>query len=224
MLHDAKAILETALLTSEEPLPLPQLQKLFDEEVSAEALSKMLEDIRSDWSGKGIVLVEVASGWRFCARPELQKYLERLNPEKPPRYSRAVLETLAVIAYRQPVTRGDIEEIRGVSVSSQVLKTLEARGWIEVVGQRETPGRPSLYATTPMFLDDLNLTALDQLPRLEQLSSMLAESEALPVATASNMAQPANGQELKVDDAGLPLDFEPSERQSHRSESATALP
>jgi segregation and condensation protein B len=224
MLHDAKAILETALLTSEEPLPLPQLQKLFDEEVSAEALSKMLEDIRSDWSGKGIVLVEVASGWRFCARPELQKYLERLNPEKPPRYSRAVLETLAVIAYRQPVTRGDIEEIRGVSVSSQVLKTLEARGWIEVVGQRETPGRPSLYATTPMFLDDLNLTALDQLPPLEQLSSMLAESEALPVATASNMAQPANGQELKVDDAGLPLDFEPSERQSHRSESATALP
>lgn len=177
MLHDFKAIVEAALLTSDEPLPLSQLKNLFDEEMDSQSLSDLLHEIKNDWSGKGIELVEVAGGWRFCTRPGLQKYLERLNPEKPPRYSRAVLETLAAIAYRQPVTRGDIEEIRGVSVSSQVFRTLEARGWIEIVGQRETPGRPSLYATTSMFLDDLNLSALEQLPPLEQLSSLLSEPE-----------------------------------------------
>ena len=176
MLH--KAILETALLVAEEPLPIAQLKKLFDGDIDGQAIPRMLEEIRNDWSGKGIELVEVASGWRFRTRPELQSYLNRLSPDKPPRYSRAVLETLAVIAYRQPVTRGDIEEIRGVSVSSQVLKTLEARGWIEIIGERETPGRPSLYATTASFLNDLNLLSLAQLPSLEQLPSLLAESAA----------------------------------------------
>jgi segregation and condensation protein B len=193
MLH--KAILETALLIAEEPLAVAQLKKLFDEEIGANAIANLLEEIRNDWNGKGIELVEVASGWRFCTRPELQKYLERLHPEKPPRYSRAVLETLAVVAYRQPVTRGDIEEIRGVSVSSQVLKALEARGWIEVVGQRETPGRPLLYATTPAFLDDLNLSALDQLPPIEQLPSLLAEPES-PVAR-SNGSRENSGEEMQ---------------------------
>lgn len=217
MLHEAKTILEAALLTSEEPLPLSALKKLFDEEVEPEKISSLLDEIKKDWNGTAIELVEVASGWRFCARPELQKYLDRLNPEKPPRYSRAVLETLAVIAYRQPVTRGDIEEIRGVSVSSQVLKTLEARGWIEVVGQRETPGRPSLYATTLTFLDDLNLTALEQLPPLEQLSSLLVESETLSGNGSSE-------NESATQHLQTVLPFEASDASSHRTENTTALP
>jgi segregation and condensation protein B len=215
MLH--KAILETALLVAEEPLPVSQLEKLFDEHIGVSAIWKLLEELRSDWEGKGIQLMEVASGWRFCTRPEMQKYLDRMNPEKPPRYSRAVLETLAVIAYRQPVTRGDIEEIRGVSVSSQVLKTLEARGWIEVVGQRETPGRPLLYATTPSFLDDLNLTALEQLPSLDQLSSLLAESESVEVAGNG----PA-GDKRKEESAQPSLLFETGEIREHRE--LVALP
>ncbi|MEW5944356.1 MAG: SMC-Scp complex subunit ScpB [Pseudomonadota bacterium] len=168
-LAEIKTILETALLTANEPLSLGQLARLFDEELSGETLRKLLEELRADWAGRGVELASVASGWRFRARPEYQRYLDRLNPEKPPRYSRAVMETLAIIAYRQPVTRGDIEEIRGVAVSSNILKTLEERGWIDAVGHREVPGRPALYATTKQFLDDLNLRSLHELPSLDEL-------------------------------------------------------
>jgi len=169
---EAKSIIETALLVSQEPLALHRLGKLFDDALGAETLRKLLEELRRDWSGRGVELVSVAGGWRFQSRPEYQKYLDRLSPEKPPRYSRAVLETLAIIAYRQPVTRGDIEEIRGVAVSAQVMRTLEDRGWIEAVGHREVPGRPALFATTRKFLDDLNLRALNELPPLEELATL----------------------------------------------------
>ncbi len=167
-LSDVKLILETALLVSHEPLSLHQLGKLFDTEIDNDNLRKVLDDIKSDWSGRGVELTQVASGWRFQARPEYQSYLDRLSPEKPPKYSRAVLETLAIIAYRQPVTRGDIEDIRGVTVSPNILKTLEGRGWIDVIGNRDVPGRPALYATTKQFLDDLNLRSLQELPSLDQ--------------------------------------------------------
>ena len=178
-LTQVKRILETALLTSQEPLTLADLKRLFDDELSNDTLRNVLEELRVDWDGRGIELVAVASGWRFRARPESQKFLDRLEPQKPPRYSRAVLETLAIIAYRQPVTRGDIEDIRGVTVSSNILKSLEARGWIEVVGHREVPGRPQLYATTKTFLDDLNLRSLEELPPLDDLGN-LVESESGP--------------------------------------------
>ena len=168
-----KTVLEIALLTTQEPLTLPELGKLFDEALANETLRKLLEELREDWHGKGVELVNVASGWRFRARPEYQKFLDRLNPQKPPRYSRAVLETLAIIAYKQPVTRGDIEDIRGVTVSGNIVRTLEMRGWIDVVGHREVPGRPALYATTKTFLDDLNLRSLEELPPLEDLGALV---------------------------------------------------
>ena len=177
-LNDLKLVLETALLTSTEPLSVIELQKLFEEELGVEILRNVLEELRAEWSQKGIELVAVASGWRFQAKPEYQIFLDRLNPEKPPRYSRAVLETLAIIAYRQPVTRGDIEEIRGVAVASTILKSLESRGWIEAVGQRDVPGRPALYATTRNFLDDLNLRALDEMPPLENMNKLIEQTEA----------------------------------------------
>ena len=172
LLH-VKCVLETALLSSAEPLPIADLKKLFDEEIGSDVLRRVLEDLRTDWAEKGVELANVASGWRFQVRPEYQKFLDRLNPQRPPRYSRAVLETLAIIAYRQPVTRGDIEEIRGVVVSSGILKALEARGWIDEVGHREVPGRPVLYSTTRTFLDDLNLRSLDELPPLEDLGTLV---------------------------------------------------
>jgi segregation and condensation protein B len=168
-----KTLLETALLTSQEPLPYAELKKLFDEEVSTDTLRRVLEELRREWQGRGIELTHVASGWRFRARPEYQKFIDRLNPQKPPRYSRAVLETLAIIAYRQPCTRGDIEDIRGVVVSPNIIRALEARGWIDVVGHKEVPGRPELFATTRMFLDDLNLGSLEELPPLDDLASLV---------------------------------------------------
>lgn len=168
-----KIVLETALLTSQEPLPLSELKKLFDEELSNDALRRALEELKQDWQDRGVELTQVASGWRFRARPELQRQIERMNPPKAPRYSRAVLETLAIIAYRQPVTRGDIEEIRGVVVSANIIRALEARGWVEVVGHKEVPGRPELLATTRLFLDDLNLTSLQELPPLDDLESLV---------------------------------------------------
>src|SRR5919112_5927962 len=174
----AKRVLETALLTSAEPLSLGELKKLFDEDLANDTLKNILEDLKSDWDGRGVELVSVASGWRFRAKPESQKFLDRLNPQKPPKYSRAVLETLAIIAYRQPVTRGDIEAIRGVTVSSNILKSLEARGWIEVIGHREVPGRPQLYATTKSFLDDLNLRSLEELPALDDLGTLVETAPA----------------------------------------------
>lgn len=167
-LKEIKVVLETALLVGQDPLSLHDLQKLFDFDLSVDVLRKLLEELRQDWTGRGVELASVASGWRFQVRAEYQKYLDRLNPEKPPRYSRAVMETLAIIAYKQPVTRGDIEDIRGVTVSSQVIKTLEERGWIDVVGHRDVPGRPALLATTRQLLDDLGLRSLEELPQLEQ--------------------------------------------------------
>jgi len=161
-------VLETALLCADQPMQLSELRKLFGaDEVSNDDLRRYLAVLQLDWAERGLALVNLASGWRFQSRPEMQRYLERLNPEKPPRYSRAVLETLAIIAWRQPVTRGDIEDIRGVSVSSQIVKSLEDRGWIEVLGHRDAPGRPALFGTTRQFLDDLGLRALDDLPALE---------------------------------------------------------
>jgi segregation and condensation protein B len=176
-LKEIKLVLETALLVGQEPLSLHGLKKLFDFELSTDILRKLLEELRQDWTGRGVELVSVASGWRFQARAEYQKYLDRLNPEKPPRYSRAVMETLAIIAYKQPVTRGDIEDIRGVAVGSQVIKTLEERGWIDVVGHRDVPGRPALLATTRQMLDDLGLRSLEELPQMEQTEvNLLATS------------------------------------------------
>jgi len=171
--HQVKRVLEAALLSSSEPLPIADLRKLFDEEISADVVRRLLEELRSDWTETAVELANVATGWRFQVRPQYQKFLDRLNPEKPPKYSRAVLETLAIIAYRQPVTRGDIEDIRGVTVSSGILKALEARGWIDEVGHREVPGRPALYSTTRSFLNDLGLRSLDELPTLEELGSLV---------------------------------------------------
>ena len=169
----AKTTLETALLTSPDPLPVAELCKLFDGAIGPDLVRRMLDELRQDYANKGVELVCVASGWRFQSRAEYQRALDRLNPQKPPRYSRAVLETLAIIAYRQPVTRGDIEAIRSVSVSPGILKALEARGWIDIVGHREVPGRPALYSTTRSFLDDLKLRSLDELPPLDELGTLL---------------------------------------------------
>jgi segregation and condensation protein B len=171
---ELKRVLETVLLASSTPLTLAELKRVFDVELSNDVLRRALEDLRAEWQGRGVELVSLADGWRFQTRPEYQRYLDRLNPEKPPRYSRATLETLAVIAYRQPVTRGDIEDIRGVAVNTQIIKTLEERGWIEVVGQREVPGRPALFATTRRFLSDLGLRALSELPPLPEVANDLA--------------------------------------------------
>ena len=164
---DAKRVLETALLCAAQPLSVRELRQLFNDELGADTLKTLLQDIQDDWTQRGIELVQVASGWRMQSRPEMRDFLDRLHPEKPPKYSRAAMETLAIIAYRQPVTRGDMEDIRGVTINSLVLKQLEDRGWVEVIGHRETVGRPMLYATTKQFLDDLGVASLDQLPPLE---------------------------------------------------------
>jgi segregation and condensation protein B len=183
---EAKKVLETALLCAHEPLSITDMRKLYSEngeaseDVDADTIKMMLEELRNDWADKGIEVVTLSTGWRFQSRPEMKKYLERLNPEKPPKYSRATLETLAIIAYRQPVTRGDIEEIRGVAVNSQTIKTLEDRGWIESIGHRDVPGRPALFATTRQFLDDLGLKSLDQLPPLQQALKENAQEGMLP--------------------------------------------
>ena len=165
---DAKRVLETALICAQQPLPLRDLRALFDGNLGADTLKDLLLALQQEWTGRGVELVQVASGWRFQSRPEMRAYLDKLQPEKPPRYSRAVLETLAIIAYRQPVTRGDIEDIRGVTVNSLIIKQLEDRGWVEEIGHRETVGRPALLATTRQFLDDLGLKSLDELPMLDE--------------------------------------------------------
>jgi segregation and condensation protein B len=191
---EAKRILEAALLASQEPLGVLELKRLFEGEVNAETLRHLLAEIAEEWKGRAVELVSLASGWRFQTRPELQPYLDRLFPDKAPRYSRAVMETLAIIAYRQPVTRGDIEDVRGVSVSGQIIQALENRGWIDVVGQRETPGRPALYATTRQFLDDLGLRSLEELPPLEEIAKTL-QLEAIPAAEAAVRAPDSEAQE-----------------------------
>lgn len=165
---DAKRVLETALICAPQPVTLRELRSLFDDVLGSDTVKDLLQDLQKDWALKGVELVQVASGWRFQSRPEMRVYMDKLHPEKPPKYTRATLETLAIIAYRQPVTRGDIEDIRGVTVNSLLIKQLEDRGWIEVIGHRETVGRPALFATTRQFLDDLGLQSLDQLPMLEE--------------------------------------------------------
>lgn len=191
-----KRVLETALLTSPEPLSLNEMKRMFPRgETSNDLLRKLLDEIRSEWEGRGVELVNVASGWRFRSRPELQRYLDKLNPQKAPRYSRAVLETLTIIAYRQPVTRGDIEDIRGVVVTSNIIKTLETRGWIDVIGHREVPGRPAIYATTRQFLDDLDLRSLEELPPLDDLGALV---EAGTAELESSLTGHASGQSISV--------------------------
>ena len=186
---DAKRVLETALICSQQPLQLREMRTLFEDGLGFDTIKFLLAELQNDWAQRGVELVSVASGWRFQSRPEMREFLDRLHPEKPPRYTRATLETLAIIAYRQPVTRGDIEDIRGVTVNSLLIKQLEDRGWIEVIGHRETVGRPALFATTKHFLDDLGLNSLDQLPLLDtpdQLlgaMSSLGEPEQLPLST-----------------------------------------
>jgi segregation and condensation protein B len=195
---DAKRVLETALICSPQPLPLRELRVLFNDELGADTIKALLADLQADWTQRGVELVQVATGWRFQSRPQMREYLDRLHPEKPPKYTRAVLETLAIIAYRQPVTRGDMEEIRGVTINTQILKQLEDRGWIEAIGHREAPGRPALYATTRQFLDDLGLESLDQLPMLEspaQQAELMAS-----LSTSADDAQP----ELAIDADPLP--------------------
>jgi segregation and condensation protein B len=165
---DAKSVIETVLICSAAPLTVRDLRALFEDAIGADTVTTMLRDLQMEWAGKGVELVQVASGWRFQSRPEMRVFLDRLHPEKPPKYTRAALETLAIIAYRQPVTRGDMEDIRGVTINSTIIKQLEDRGWVEVIGHRETVGRPALYATTRQFLDDLGIQSLRQLPPLDE--------------------------------------------------------
>jgi segregation and condensation protein B len=196
--EDAKRILETALLCAHQPMPVREMRTLFADQLNHDAVRALLDDIASDWSGRGIHLRELATGWRFQSRPEFQEHLDRLNPEKPPKYSRATLETLAIIAYRQPVTRGDIEDIRGVTVSSQIIKQLEDRGWVDVIGHRDAPGRPALFATTKQFLDDMGLASLAQLPALDgQLAEVAAN--VLPSAEVELLPE----QPSLLDDMGV---------------------
>lgn len=208
--QDAKRVLETALICAQQPLPLRDMRLLFDDELGPDTLRSLLDELMRDWEDRGVELVAVASGWRFQSRPELRDYLDRLNPEKPPKYSRATLETLAIIAYRQPVTRGDIEDIRGVTVSSGILKQLEDRGWIDVIGHRETPGRPSLFATTRAFLDDLGLASLEQLPTLdgtpaaEALAGALAAQPSLLDAPSAVVDEAAATDAEPTDATGTP--------------------
>jgi segregation and condensation protein B len=193
---EAKRILETALICAQQPLLLRDMRVLFEEEMGADTLKTILLELQQDWAFKGVELVCVATGWRFQSRPEMREYLDRLTPEKPPKYTRAVLETLAIIAYRQPATRGDMEDIRGVTINSLILKQLEDRGWIEVIGHRESVGRPSLFATTKQFLDDLGIESLDQLPELgplqEQVLEQLEQLEEVKTTHESQAELPIN--------------------------------
>jgi len=192
----AKRVLETALLCSTQPVTVRDLRVLFDDALGADTLKALLEELQLDWAERGLELVSVATGWRFQSRPELRIYLDRLNPEKPPKYTRAVMETLAIIAYRQPVTRGDMEDIRGVTINTQIIKQLEDRGWVEVIGHRESVGRPGLYATTRQFLDDLGLSSLDQLPLLSSV-----EGQASVLASLNPPEADASQASLSLEDA-----------------------
>lgn len=199
--QQAKRVLETALICAQAPMHLRDMRVLFDDELSADTVRSLLDELAREWENRGVELVALASGWRFQSRPEMRPFLDRLHPEKPPRYSRAVMETLAIVAYRQPVTRGDIEEIRGVAVTSQIVKQLEDRGWIEAIGYRESPGRPALYATTQQFLDDLGLSSLQQLPELDLLGEGQASASLRAVAIeASEPVQPSLLADVDADD------------------------
>src|SRR5262250_2894416 len=188
--NEIKIVLEAALLATQEPLPIAELRRMFDDEVDADTLRLLLEELREAWVDRGVELVVTASGWRFQTKASLQRFLERIHPERAPRYSRAVLETLAIVAYRQPVTRGDIENIRGVSVSTEVIRRLEERNWVEVLGHKEVPGRPALYGTTETFLDDLGLRSLEELPPLEDIVKSLDLTQ-IPTPPQPAPEQPA---------------------------------
>jgi segregation and condensation protein B len=207
--QDAKRVLETALICAAQPLSLRELRTLFEDRIGADTLRALLDELAVDWRHRGVELVSLAGGWRFQSRPEMREYLDRLNPEKPPKYSRAVLETLAIIAYRQPVTRGDIEDIRGVTVGTPIIKQLEDRSWVEVVGYREVPGRPALYATTRHFLDDLGLASLEELPPLDGLPAsqalmdVLTEQGSLLEGAAAPVSDvPSGGPVVEADSNG----------------------
>ena len=202
---DAKRVLETALICSQQPLLAAELTVLFNDSLTPDTLKELLLELQHDWTERGVELVELASGWRFQSRPEMREYLDRLHPEKPPRYSRATLETLAIIAYRQPVTRGDIEDIRGVTVNSLLLKQLEDRGWIEVIGHRSTVGRPALFATTRHFLDDLGLASLDQLPPMDNPGAQLGAVQALAGHASDLQAELDMAPAEAVDADGKPI-------------------
>ncbi len=193
---DAKRILETALICSSQPLPVRDMRVLFDDELGVDTIKVLLLELQEDWAQRGLELVSVGSGWRFQSRPEMRDHLDRLHPEKPPRYTRAALETLAIIAYRQPATRGDMEDIRGVTINSLILKQLEDRGWVEVIGHRETVGRPALFATTRQFLDDLGLASLDQLPLIETPAQQAALVDALERASGEQQGLPIDAAEV----------------------------
>jgi segregation and condensation protein B len=199
---EVKVVMEAALLASQKPLTISELRRLFDEEVGADTVRRLLDELREEWRAKAVELVNLATGWRFQTRTAFQEYLDRLQNEKPPKYSRAVMETLAIIVYRQPVTRGDIEDIRGVTVSSDVIKRLEDRGWIDVVGHRDVPGRPALYATTKAFLDDLGLRTLQELPALDEIAHGLeldapkeTPAQGLPIEEQAESAPAGEGAE-----------------------------
>ena len=206
----AKRVLETALLCSTQPVTVRDMRVLFDDALGADTLKVLLEEMQLDWAERGLELVSVATGWRFQSRPELRVYLDKLNPEKPPKYTRAVMETLAIIAYRQPVTRGDMEDIRGVTINTQILKQLEDRGWVEVIGHRESVGRPSLYATTRHFLDDLGLSSLDQLPLLNN-----AEGQAAILASLNADPEGSTQVSLSLDEVVNSETTDSSEGISH---------
>ncbi len=215
---DAKRVLETALICAPQPVTLRDLRSLFDDVLGSDTVKDLLLDLQKDWALKGVELVQVASGWRFQSRPEMRVYLDKLHPEKPPKYTRATLETLAIIAYRQPVTRGDIEDIRGVTVNSLIIKQLEDRGWIEVIGHRETVGRPALFATTRQFLDDLGLQSLDQLPMLEETQAQQSLFKALD----GDEGEPAAAPEAGAEEAKLQEGMEAAESADAVTESDAA--
>ena len=212
----AKRVLETALLCASQPISVRDLRVLFGDSLGADTVKQILEELQLEWATRGLELVHVATGWRFQSRPELREFLDRLHPEKPPKYTRAVLETLAIIAYRQPVTRGDMEDIRGVTINTLILKQLEDRGWVEVIGHRETVGRPGLYATTKQFLDDLSLVSLDQLPLLQSLdtqasllSSVIEDENAQPSLSLEEVLSSEldlNSREVELSNSFLPID------------------
>ncbi|MDB5859328.1 MAG: scpB [Ramlibacter sp.] len=219
---DARRVLETALICTQQPLQVRELRVLFNDELGADTIKDLLGQLQDEWSQRGVELVCVASGWRFQSRPAMREYLDRLHPEKPPRYSRAVLETLAIIAYRQPVTRGDMEDIRGVTINTQILKQLEDRGWVEVIGHREAVGRPGLYATTRQFLDDLGVASLDQLPELQ---SPAQQAEVFSALEDSLAAQPALPMAASDDSTGeLPLGPAPEDHGPAANDEAQPQP
>ncbi|AVS87900.1 SMC-Scp complex subunit ScpB [Paracidovorax avenae] len=228
---DAKRVLETALICAPQPATLRELRTLFQDALGADTIKQLLVELQQEWAQRGVELVQVASGWRFQSRPGMREYLDRLHPEKPPRYTRAALETLAIIAYRQPVTRGDIEEIRGVTVNSLILKQLEDRGWVEVIGHRETVGRPALFATTRQFLDDLGLKSLDELPMLENPAVQSSVLEALERGASEpggdgpeDAAEAPSASPAEADSAGAPSGPHPVPAEPAGTDAASTVP